>query len=85
MIVQVCVGSSCYLRGSEKLVSLFQEAIAAHALTDEVILTGCFCAGKCNRTGVTVQVDDEIFPGVTAEGFNAFFEKEILSRLGRKE
>ena len=81
MIVQVCVGSSCYLRGSEQIVELFQKAIEEHGLENEIILTGCFCAGKCNRTGVTVQVDDDIFCSVTAETFREFFEKNILSRI----
>lgn len=84
MIIQVCVGSSCYLRGSEALVTLFQEAIEAHGLSDEIILTGSFCAGRCNRTGVTVQVDEDVFCGITPELFPSFFEEKVLSRLKKE-
>ena len=61
MIVQICVGSSCYLKGSEKLVELFQKAIQENKLDDEITLTGRFCSNKCNRVGVTITIDDDIF------------------------
>lgn len=81
MIIQICVGSSCHLKGSQELVSLFQKALSDHKLEDEVTLAGSFCIGKCNRVGVTIQVDDEVHTGVTVEGFNQFFEENVLGKL----
>lgn len=81
VIVSICVGSSCHLKGSEEIVALFQKTIEERGLQDQVILMGSLCMGKCNRIGVTVQVDDDIFPGVTVAGFSEFFEKNIMSRL----
>ncbi len=81
MIVQICVGSSCHLKGSQEIVELLQEAVAENRLEDEITLAGSFCVGKCNRTGVTVQVDDDIFPGITKENFKEFFAENILARL----
>lgn len=81
VIVSICVGSSCHLKGSEEIVALFQKTIEERDLQDQVILMGSLCMGKCNRIGVTVQVDDDIFPGVTVAGFSEFFEKNIMSRL----
>ena len=78
LIVQVCVGSSCYLKGSEEIVRLFESAIAEHHIEDEVVLTGSFCIGRCNRQGVTVQINDDVHVGVTTEIFREFFEKNIL-------
>lgn len=82
MIIQICVGSSCHLKGSEKLVQLFRDATAKHGLENEITLAGSFCTGKCNRIGVTVAVDDEVYTGVTPEGFDAFFEENVLSKTG---
>ena len=82
LIIQVCVGSSCHLKGSAEIVELFQKAIEEHCLEDEVALAGSFCIGKCNRIGVTVQIDDEIHTGVTRESFKEFFSKNVLKRLG---
>ncbi len=81
MIIQICVGSSCHLKGSQRIVELFQEMIEKYKLSDSITLAGSFCAGKCNREGVTVTVDDEIFTGLTEEKFPAFFNEKVLQRL----
>ena len=78
MIVQVCIGSSCHLKGSQDIVELIEQAVSEHHLEDEVVLVGSFCIGKCNRTGVTVQVDDDIHVGITRENFREFFKNNIL-------
>lgn len=84
MIVQVCIGSSCHIKGSHDIVELLKAAIEKNNLQDEITLAGSFCIGKCNRVGVTVQVDDEVYTGVTKENFNEFFNDKILSELQRE-
>lgn len=81
MIIQVCVGSSCYLKGSPEIVELLQESIEKENLGDSVTLVGSFCIGKCNRVGVTIQVDDEIHTGITRENFKEFFREQVLKKL----
>ena len=78
LIVQVCVGSSCHLKGSPEIVELLENAVAQHHIEDEVVLSGSFCIGKCNRVGVTGQVNDDVHVGVTRENFREFFKKNIL-------
>ncbi len=63
MIIMICVGSSCCLKGSYELVELFKKAIAEHGLEDDVTLAGNFCTGNCNRIGVTIQIDDNTYTG----------------------
>ena len=81
MLIQVCVGSSCHLKGSPEIVELLQKAVEEYHLESEVTLVGSFCIGKCNRIGVTVQVDDDIITGVTTEGFRDFFRENVLNKL----
>ena len=81
VFVQICVGSSCHLKGSQDIVELLQEAVQEHHLEDEVMLSGSFCIGKCNRVGVTVQVNDDVHTGVTRENFREFFKKNILDAI----
>ena len=83
MIIQICVGSSCHIKGSPEIVELLQNSVAEHGLDDEVTLAGSFCIGKCNRVGVTVQVDDDIHTGITKENFKEFFKENILDVLKR--
>ncbi|MFU0827188.1 MAG: Thioredoxin-like [2Fe-2S] ferredoxin [Lachnoclostridium sp.] len=81
MIVQICVGSSCYLKGAEKIVQLFQNAIAKYKLDNDITLAGSFCTGQCNRIGVTVTVDDDVYTGITPENFKDFFTEKILKPI----
>ena len=81
MNIRICVGSSCHLKGSEQLVGLFQNAIAERRLEEKITLMGSFCLGRCNREGVSVQVDDKVFTGVTPASFNSFFEAHVLPKL----
>ena len=81
MIIQVCVGSSCHIKGSPEIVELLQKAVAENKLEDEITLAGSFCIGKCNRIGVTVQVDDEVYTGITKENFKEFFKENVLDIL----
>ena len=78
VFVQICVGSSCHLKGSQDIVELLEKAVEENNIADEVVLSGCFCVGKCNRVGVTVQVNDDIHVGITRENFAEFFKKNIL-------
>ena len=81
MIVSICVGSSCHLKGSEEIVDLFNKAIEENGVDDDVILVGSFCFGKCNRLGATIGVDDDVYTGITPESFPRFFEDQIMSRI----
>ena len=83
MIIQICVGSSCHIKGSPEIIELLQKAIEEHHLEYDVTLAGSFCIGKCNRNGVTVQVDDDVHVGITRENFKEFFEEQVLNKLER--
>ena len=84
LFVQVCVGSSCHIKGSQDIVELLESAVAEYGLDDEIVLSGSFCIGKCNRVGVTVQVNDDVHVGVTRENFREFFKKHILDVIERE-
>ena len=81
MVIQICVGSSCHIKGSADIVELLQQAVADNGLESEITLAGSFCIGKCNRVGVTMQVDDVVHVGVTKEGFKEFFAEHVLAKL----
>ena len=80
MLVEICVGSSCHIKGSEKVVELFTNALSEHGLEGKVMLAGSFCLGQCSSYGVTVSVDGKIM-GVAPAGFNNFFKTNVLDKL----
>ena len=77
------LGENTRVKGCAKTaVELLEKAVEEHNIGDEVVLSGSFCIGKCNRIGVTVQVDDDIHTGITRENFKEFFREQIVQKLG---
>ena len=56
MKITICVGSTCHLLGSKRVVDKFKELVSEHHLDDKVELAGKFCMGKCGE-GVCVTID----------------------------
>ena len=80
MTVSICVGSSCHLKGSYRIIELMKEEIERRGLSEQVELKGAFCFGQCGHQGVTIQVDDKIVPGVSEENFPKIFEEYIAQK-----
>ncbi len=83
MTIQICIGSSCHLKGSGRVVELFQSALAEHGLDEEILLCGCFCAGECSNEGVTVLIDDVVY-SVVPERFSDFFATHVLAKIKKE-
>lgn len=81
ILIRVCVGSSCYLKGSSELVDMLNQKIEENGLQDKISLSGSFCMGKCNRVGVTIAVDEEVFVAITKENFNEFWNDKVMTAV----
>ena len=81
VIVQVCVGSSCHLKGSKQVAKTFERLINEHNLKDQINFYATFCMGNC-QNGISTSLDGVVY-SVTPETAEAFFEKEVLSRIGK--
>ena len=57
MVVKVCVGSSCHLKGSYDVIESFKAILKKYDVEDLVDLQATFCLGHC-ATGVTVQAEE---------------------------
>lgn len=79
MNVTVCIGSSCHIKGSRKVVETLQRLVAENNLGESVELGGTFCMGQCQK-GVCVTVDDKFF-SVSPETVEDFFNTEILAKV----
>ena len=78
--VEVCVGSSCFLRGSQEVVKAFQHLIEQNC-PGQAVLKGSFCMGQCTE-GVTVKIQGRQFCCVTRQDVPELFEKYILPHIG---
>lgn len=79
MIVTVCIGSTCHLKGSRQVVEKLEGLVAENHLSNKVELKGSFCMGECVN-GVSVKVEDQIF-SLTPDDTERFFQEEICRRL----
>ena len=81
MNLTICIGSSCHLKGSKKVDLLFEQLIDEKKLRDKINFYATFCMGNC-QNGISTSLDGTVY-SVTPETAEAFFEKEVLSRIGK--
>jgi NADH:ubiquinone oxidoreductase subunit E len=80
LVIQVCVGSSCFLRGSKNVIAEIESLIAHYKLDDIVTLKGNFCFERCSD-GVTIMIGEKLFTRVTSENIVELFENEVFSAI----
>lgn len=81
MKVQICIGSSCHLRGSETIVKTFNRLLKEEKLEAQVELCGSFCMGACSK-GVSVKIGENIYH-VKPEDAEDFFREVIRKEAAR--
>lgn len=79
MKITICVGSTCHLLGSKRVVDRFKELVEEHGLADKVELAGKFCMGKCGE-GVCVTIDD-VTHSIQPEKAEELFHQEVLAKI----
>lgn len=77
--IEICVGSSCHIKGAQQIVLAFEEQIGRYFpdTKPEVQLVGSFCQGNCTQ-GVNIKINDQSFHNVTPEQVPDIFERWVL-------
>jgi len=83
LLITICVGSSCSLRGSDELASELFRLIEKEKLQGLVDIIGAFCMDACSK-GVSVRVGEREFSGIRPQQAEEFFYKEILGHVNTK-
>lgn len=85
MDVYVCVGSSCHLKGSYDVITIFQNCIKRYRASD-VVLKASFCMGHCTD-GVSVKIGGKFVEGVSKDNAEEIFRRYVLEKdvSGRQE
>ena len=76
MVVQVCIGSACHLKGSYDVIKSMQKFIEEENLDSRVTLKSSFCLGECSDA-VSVRVNDDPVESVTPEQAKSFLKKQL--------
>jgi NADH:ubiquinone oxidoreductase subunit E len=91
MVVKVCVGSSCHLKGSYDVIEQMKTILKKYDVEDLIDLQASFCLGFCAE-GVTVKGESEVNPeenfifvhGVNKDNVEEKFRNEIYPLLKLK-
>lgn len=82
--VQICVGSSCHLKGAYQVVQIFQEMVKAHRMDERVVLKASFCQKNCTH-GVSMKIGERKVIGVSPETAREVFRQEVLTVIARAD
>lgn len=75
--VQVCVGSSCHMKGSYQVIKAFESLIKSNDLEDKVKLRASFCLGCC-LNGIAMKINDKVVSGVGFTNAEQIFYSEVM-------
>ena len=84
MVIKVCIGSACHLKGSYSVITELQELMEDDIFGKQIELKSAFCLGNC-RNGVSVQIDeDPTIYSVTKETAKSFYYETVIPMLDNK-
>lgn len=81
MKIEVCVGSSCHVKGGQDILNLLKKSIKESGIENKVTLAGTTCLGQCKSAGVNMRIDGNVVTGITEANFNEFFKNNVLTPL----
>ena len=77
--VTICMGSSCFSRGSNRNVEAIQQFVQEAGLEGAVALSGCLCTGHCKK-GPVIMINGELIEGVLPEMVPALLSRKLLNK-----
>ncbi len=79
LIVELCMGSSCYCRGNKTLAIELKELIARRFWENLVVVRGCLCKDSCAK-GPNLSINGEACPVQTIGGLEKHLEQLLASK-----
>ena len=75
--IQICVGSSCHIKGSYQVIRKYQELIKKFGLEDRVELKASFCMQKCTG-GIAATFDGKYVDDLSIQNCEEIFMERIM-------
>lgn len=76
--VELCLGSTCYVNGSNQLLQQVQDMIREEGWTNEVELKGTFCMKFCQQhNGLGVRINGNALSGVNLQNAKDRIYQEV--------
>ncbi|PKK88082.1 MAG: ferredoxin [Candidatus Wallbacteria bacterium HGW-Wallbacteria-1] len=81
VVVSVCVGTSCFVRGAQDVLAALTRRVEEMGLYGTVNLNATFCMEKCD-CGPTIVIDGFSYSGVTPETAVELLDKAVSGSSG---
>lgn len=78
--VRICLGTSCYMKGSYKILSELVELVKQGDLDSDIEIVGTFCLENCGKSP-NVMVDDKLISEATVEKIKEVLAECQISRI----
>jgi len=74
--IVICLGSSCFSRGNNKLLSVIQAYIKENHYEDSINFTGTHCCGKCSH-GPVLRIGEKYYENLDEPTLLEILRKEL--------
>lgn len=81
-VLELCIGSACYVKGSNQLVEAITELLKEEGWEDKVSLKGSFCMNFCQeKKGIGVRLNGKQIEMVTIANAKEVIREELKKIL----
>lgn len=78
--IKICLGSSCFSRGSSEMVKMVQKYIRDKNISNKVAFMGDHCTGNC-CLGPNIRIDGKIFNEITVTNITDILDRNLKDIL----
>ncbi len=80
--LEICIGSSCYVKGSNQVVKIVNDLLAENNWEDKVEVKGSFCMQSCqDKLGLGIRINGERIEGINLQNAKDIISEKIASLL----
>lgn len=80
--LEICIGSSCYVKGSNQVVKIVNDLLAEKNWEGKVEVKGSFCMQACqDKLGLGIKINGERIEGINLQNAKEKISNKIESLL----
>ncbi|MEA4874320.1 (2Fe-2S) ferredoxin domain-containing protein [Anaerorhabdus sp.] len=80
--IEVCIGSACYVKGSNQVVTILQSLVKENQWEEKVEIKGSFCMQSCQGGhGLGIRINGRQLLGVGLHNVEEVLKQEISEAL----
>ena len=74
--IRLCMGSSCFSRGNDRILNLVKSFLDKNQLYEQVDFRGHLCKGKCNK-GPNISIGDKEYHQISESSIRLILQEAL--------